>query len=524
VRRGWERSTAGVVALVVSSCAPLTDEVFAPSGLASSPAVVIDERAGVAKIPLRLAQPREQSLSLAYRLVGIDAQDDCQQPDFGAADGRVEWAAGALEAHVRVWIGDDDVAERDERFEVRLQAADDATSTTLLGHVEVVIADDDRSALLDAREFGVVPGAGGDQSAALQTALDRAAKLGRGVLVMAPGEYDVSSVSLSPGTTLSAYDVRWHRPAHSAAEVVSLRLGHEGAEPSQRGLVEGLTIDGRREEQGPYREHERQHAHLVALEGDTGQGGALRASFERLALVSGTGSGLFIGPDSEVTVCGLGATELWRDALTLNGGGTVLRVRDLDATATQGTGLWLAARAPGFGDSYRIDVEAEDLSVGAGDIEIEVSDSSQMILRRLTMTEPPFRLDARGGSVRIADSVLALGPASAPSSWAVAHDVEITRTTLAASAEAADAAKPLDFSAISLTSQSFSPGPPSSGSGQLRFSDCRFELAGKVAAGTAVYAIENADTDTSVAVTSSQLGVGFADWFAPQCRGCVRTP
>jgi hypothetical protein len=522
MKSGWERSTAGALALVASSCAPLTDEVFAPSGLASSAPVVFDERAGVVEIALRLAQPREQSFSLAYRLVGVDAQDDCQQPDFGAADGRVEWGAGALEAQVRVWIADDDVAERDERFEVQLET-DDSTGTTLVGHVPVVIADDDRSALLDAREFGVLPGADSDQSAALQTALDRAAELGRGVLVMAPGDYEISSVSLSAGTTLSAYGARWHRPALSAPDIVSLRQGHEGAEPSQRTLVEGLTIDGRREEQGPYRDHERQNAHLVALEGDSEQGGALRTSFERLALVSGTGSGLFIGPDSEVTVCRLDASELWRDALTLNGGGTVLRVRDLDATATQGTGLWLAAHAPGFGNSYRIDVEAEDLSVGAGDIEIEVSDSSQVILRRLTMTEPPFRLDARGGIVRITDSVLALGPASERSSWAVVHDVEITRTTLAASAEATNAAKPADFSAISVTSQTFSPGPPSSGSGHLTFSDCRFELAGDVTAGTAVYAIENADTDAAIGVASSQLGAGFTDWFAPQCRGCVRT-
>ena len=74
------------------------------------------------------------------------------------------------------------------------------------------------------------------------------------------------------------------------------------------------------------------------------QGGALRASFERVALVSGTGSGLFVGPDAEVTVCGLSASELWRDALTLNGGATRAPRSRLDATATQGTGLWLGAR------------------------------------------------------------------------------------------------------------------------------------------------------------------------------------
>src|SRR6185503_12365627 len=136
--------------------------------------------------------------------------------------------------------------------------------------------------------------------------------------------------------------------------------------------------------------------------------------------------------DTDVTVCGLSASELWRDALTLNGGATRLRVRNLDATATQGTGLWLGAHAPGFGGSYRIDVEAEDLSVAAGDVEIEVTDSSQVSVRRLTMTEAPLRLDAPGGTLRIEDSVLVLGQPQVRSPWALAHDVELTRTTLIA--------------------------------------------------------------------------------------------
>jgi hypothetical protein len=518
--RRLERATAGIVALASLSCAPLTDEVFAPLGLASSAPVVVDENAGVVEIPLRLAQPRAQDLSLAFHLVGIDAQSDCQQPDFGAADGRVEWPAGAIEAHVRVWIADDELAERDERFELQLEATASLAGATQLGRLEIVIADDDRSGLLDARELGVLPGAIGDQSVALQAAIDQTAKLGRGVLVMAPGDYDISSVSLGAGTTLSAHDVRWHRPALSAADVVSLRLAHEGAAASAASLVEGLTIDGQREAQGPYRDHERQDAHLLAVEGDSVQGGTLRASFERVAFVSGTGSGLFVGPDSEVTVCGLSASELWRDALTLNGGGTVLRVRDLNATATQGTGLWLAGHSPGFGGSYRIDVEAEDLSVGAGDVEIEVTDSSRVSLRRLTMTQPPFRVDAPGGSVRIEDSVLVLG--SQPSAWAFAHDVELIRTTLVASAPADSAAAPAEFAAVSLTSRSLSFGPPTPGSGRLAFADCHFELVGD--ATVPAYALQNVDIDTAVVVTSSALGAGFSHWFAPQCRGCVLAP
>lgn len=512
---------AALLALTVSACGPLTDEVFTPLGLVSGSPVVVDEGAGVVELPLRLAQPTEQAFSLAYHWVGIDAQDDCQEPDFEAADGRVVWPAGTSETSVPIWVGDDGLAERDERLELRFEAV--GSSVAPLHKVEVVIADDDRSALLDASGLGVLPDSPGDQSVILQAALDRAGELGRAVVVMAPGDYEISSVALPPGTTLSAYGVRWHRPALSSADTVSLRIQHEGMSPSPPSLVEGLSIDGRREEQGPYRDHEREDAHLVELAGDSTLGSALHASFERLVLSSGTGSGLLVGPDSEVTVCGVSASELWRDALTLAGGETRLRLRNLDATATQGTGLWLGARAPGFGGSYRIDVEAEDVSVGAGDVEIEVSDGSRVIVRRLTMTEPPFRLDASGGSVRIEDSVLALGPPRAGRYWAVAHDVEVSRTTLVAFAPS-DANAPASSAALSVTSRSDSPGPASPGSGQLSFTDCRFERAtSEPSGGAAFYAIQT-DADTSVAVTSSELGAGFSDWFAPECSGCVLTP
>jgi len=512
---------AAILALAASACAPLTDEVFAPLALQSSSPVVVEESAGVVEIPLRLAAPREQALSVAYRLVPLDAQNDCQEPDFGAADGRVEWVAGSREAHVRVWIADDDLAERDERFEVRLEVPEDP-SVSELGRVEVVIADDDRTALLDAQELGVTPDASEDQSAALQALLDRAAKLGRAVVVMAPGDYEMASVTLSAGTTLSAHGVRWHRPALSAADIVTLRLSHAGAEPSLRALVEGLTIDGRREEQGPYRDKERQQAHLVELGGDSEQGGAVRASLEKITLLSGTGSGLFVDSDSDVTVCGLSASELWRDALTLNGGATRLRVRNLDATATEGTGLWLGAHAPGFGGSYRIDVEAEDLSVAAGDVEIEVTDSSRVSLHRLTMTEAPIRVDAPGGTLRIEDSVLVLGAPAVRSPWAIAHDVELTRTTLIA-APSPDDVEPADFAAVSLTGQSFAFGPATPGRGHLGFTDCRWELSDGVVTGKP-YAIENVDADTSVVVSGGTLGPGFSAWFGPKCLGCTLAP
>jgi hypothetical protein len=511
------------LAVAVSSCAPLTDEVFARVGLAASAPIVVAEGAGVVELTLRLAAPAHGALSLAYQVVGIEAQQDCQAPDFQAADGRVEWASGATDAQVRVSIGDDELAERDERFEIQLQNPEKPAAASW-DRVEVVIADDDRSALLNAQDLGVFPGVTQDQSSTLQAALDQAATSGRAVVTMAPGDYEISSVALPPGMTLSGYDVRWHRPALSAADVVSLRMEQKGTAVSAPSLVEGLTIDGRKDAQGAYLNEERKQSHLINLHGDAAEGGVGRATFERVHLLSGAASGLVIGPNADATVCNLSASELWRDALTLNGGEARLRLRGLDATATRGTGLWLGARNAGYGDSYRIDVEAEDLQIAAGDVEIEVSDTSRVVLRRLVMTQAPFRLDASGGSVRIEDSVLVTGlPSDAHNWWGLIHDVELTRSTIIASErDAADVAGEAarKFSAIFVSSQSSARGPATPGRGRLSLIDCRFELAPDVEADDLVYGIDNPDVDATIVVTSSRLGVGFASWFAPTCIGC----
>lgn len=510
-----------LVALAASACAPLTDGVFTPLVVVESDSpMAVTEGSGVVEIPLRLRLHSAERVTLAYRVVGDEAQSDCQLPDFEAASGRVEWEPGTTEARALVWVGDDDLAERDERFELVLEAPQQSPPAPP-SRVEIVVLDDDRSALLAAVEQGVVPDAPGDQSAALQATLDRAADLGRGVVVMAPGGYEIASVHLPPGTTLSAYGVHWRRPSLSAADTVSLRLRHQGAAPSAATLVEGLTIDGNREQQGPYREHELEAAHLIELAGDAEQGGRMRASFERVQLTAGTGSGLFVGPSSDVTVCALHASELWRDALTLNGGATNLRIRDLNATATQGTGLWLGARIPGYEGSYRIDVEAEDVRIAAGDVEIEAADDSQVLLRRLTMTEAPFRLDAPGAVVRIEQSVLVLGvPNGLRNRWALPHDVEVTDTTIVASETGESEEAPRAFSAVSLTTQSQALGAHAGGAGRLVFNDCHFQLAADVEPDDEIHAVENVDTDATIEVVSGQLGAGFADWFAQTCRGC----
>jgi hypothetical protein len=502
-------------------CAPLEDTVFLPPvELEPAAPVSVEEGALAVEIPVRLNEAPRSPLTLSYELVGRQAQNDCPEPDFEAAEGQVHWEAGEAVALVRVWIGDDSLAETDESFELRVGGRELLT---------IYILDNDRDALLDAGDYGLFPGAAIDQSDALQAALDAAFELGRGVVVVRPGDYELSSVTLPEGVTLSAHGARFHRPARSATDLVGLHIEHAGTGDSLPSLVEGATFDGRRDEQGAYRDNERQDAHLVALHGDSDDGGRVTSTLERIELSSGTASGVMVGPDVNVTICGVRANELWRDAVTVSGGATRVRLRGLDATASEGTGLWIGARNWGYAESFAQDVEIEDVRIAAGDVELEATAGSWLSVRRLIMTEPPFRLDAPGGVVRVVDSVLMTGiPSDEHNFFGVPHDVELSGTTLVASEKPApgvafeEAARTLSAARVGSVSLASSDGP--SVPGTLSFIGCRFELAASVEPDDSVTAVDNQNPDVSVTVRGSSLASGFANFFSPACENCALEP
>lgn len=510
-----------------AACAPANDTVFLTLGFEPSEPLEVPEGAGVVELPVRLSGSSDRAVIAEYRLVASEARNGCATPDFELAEGRVEFPSGETETTIDIWIGDDDLAETDERLEleVRLLEAAPVPASTRLG---VVILDDDRTALIDARDFGALPNSANDQTAELQAAFAAAAASGRGVVLVAPGDYEVSEVSVTPGTTLSARGVRFHRPPQSPEDAITLRVEHSGTDDSDPTLVEGMELDGRREQQGPFREREREEAHLISLSGDAEQGGRIRAHVERVSLESGTGSGLWIGPDSDVAVCELSANSLWRDAVTAAGGATSLRLEDVNATATEGTGLWIGARTPGYSGSLAQATEIENAHIGAGDVELETNIGSRLTVNGLTMTNPPFRLDAIDGTVTIADSVLMIGLASATHNFfGRAHDVQIADSTLvlweSANGGATEESE-RTLAAVTLSAESLAVGPVSTEPGRLVFERCSFELSSNVEAEDRAYGVESSLEGLAVEIRSSTLASGFVDWFEPGCVGCTISP
>ena len=516
-------------------CAPLDDVVFEPVGIehAGEP-LVLREDAGMVSVPVRLSRAPDEPASARFTLTEIDAQSSCQAPDFFGASGRVEWSKGGAEAHIDVVIVDDDAAELDEAFALEL---DDFVGLALpADELRLVIEDDDRSGIVDARSaHGFEPGRAGDQSAALQAALDAARALGRGVVAVTPGDYEVSGVTLAAGTTLSGRGARFHRPVGARIGEHELSVVYAGAADSARTLIEGVALDGRREQQGAYDDDQLADSHLIALGSAADSPARLRAALEGITLAQGTGSGVFVGPQVDARLCRLHTTDLWRDAVTLRGGGTTLDIRQLDASATLGTtGLWFDGQPAGFEGTHRIEVTIEDTELGSGDLELEAYDGSRVELTRFRMARGPLRLQAPDASVRIEDCHLETGgPSAVHDFFGLSHDMTLVRTELVVAATDANGAELAEPPAVlvaadvrwQLTANENLPQilPAARPPHALVFDQCTFERGSGVPAATQVYAVRSAPEGGTVTLKDATLSGGL-EAFAPECEGCSREP
>lgn len=518
--------------LALASCAPIEDVVFEQQAVELEPTTLrFTEATRQVVIPLRLTRPATESVSATFEARGVEAQSNCYEPDFSPLSGVVTWQAGSDEASIELWLADDEVAETDERIELVLTSAG-GVELGVTEPVTLVIEDDDRTALIDARDqFGLRPGAPEDQSAALQRALDHAGELERGVVVVAPGGYEILSAHVVPGTSLVARGATFHRPAHAPANVVTLDVHHAGPLDSPVTLVEGLTIDGRRDDQGPYRGLERQNAHLLTLWSDTLTPGRLQAQVLSSSFADGTGDGLAIGPNSDILACGLSARDLWREALSVRGGSTRLRLRGLEASATSGTsGVWIDGHAPGFQGSHTVEAELEDMTLATGDLDIEVAARSRLLIRHLNMLAPNLHILMPDSTVVIEDSTLQLGlPSGVQNHFALPSHLEVRRTTIIASEIAADPASPREATrtvgAVQLLWEAPDPAIFNPRGAAALFEDCRFARAPNYESDDTVFAFEVKEGEGGdLSVNGSTLGEGYQGWFLGACPRCEVLP
>lgn len=104
-----------------------------------------------------------------------------------------------------------------------------------------------QGSVVNAAQFGLVPGESVDGAPAIQTAIDTAAALGIRTVLIPPGDFGASGIRLRDRTYLSGYGATLHRLPGTGMVVMNWEegdtttVGYEGASDI---VVEGLAFDG----------------------------------------------------------------------------------------------------------------------------------------------------------------------------------------------------------------------------------------------------------------------------------------
>jgi hypothetical protein len=277
---------------------------------------------------------------------------------------------------------------------------------------------DDRAALgptLDVRRYGAKGNGQADDTAAIQAAIDAAGR-GGGTLVFPPGTYLVTSVGLRPGVRYSGYGATIRRPPRQARSTRTFDAGkpgyyYSGDDDSPPLVIEGLAFDGNRAEQGDYDKYQLEQAHLIFLVADPARRGRLRATIRDCEFRDGVADAVSVYTNVDATVSDCRARDCFRGGLTVTGGHSRVRVRDLTAEGkVHPTGIDVEVDGAGYGKSLRVDLTIDGLMLPDGDFDVGVSEGSIVLGTNIVAPRAPFYLYGGGNStMRFANSVFGVG-------------------------------------------------------------------------------------------------------------------
>lgn len=352
----------------------------------------------------------------------------------------------------------------------------------------------DPSSFLSVKDYGAAGDGKADDTAAIQAAIDAAGKAGA-TLVFPPGIYVVTSVGLRPGVRYVGHGATIRRPAGQSKWTRTFDAGREGYlysgdVDSPPLVIEGVTFDGNRTQQGPYAGYELEQAHLLWLTADPSRPGRLRATVRDCRFHDGVADAIGIYTNVDATVANCTARDCFRGGVTVTGGNTRCRIRDVTAEGkVHPTGIDFEVDGAGFGNSSRVDVTIDGLMLPDGDFDVAVLDGSVILGTNILAPRGPFNLSGGGNStIRLSNSVFGVGEYSSEGNRIVLPgDIVFDNCQFRVDGKSAATTAPRRWAAAHVY---WSTGNDRPTPGQsVSFLDCDFRVANEVAEPDTTYAI-----------------------------------
>lgn len=346
---------------------------------------------------------------------------------------------------------------------------------------------DTGGAVINVRSSIYAGGAKGDgttdDTAAIQAAVNAAKLAPRGTVLIPPGTYVVTSITLAPGITISGYGATLLRPANQPNWMRTLQVPESGtgswsgATDSAPLVIMGLTIDGNSANQGAYRNYEKQQAHLLFFAAGSSQAGRLRVSLRDLVLRNSVADGISVYNNVDVQITDCRADDCFRGGVAVTGGYSIVEVQNLVTTGkTDRTGIDVEVDGPGFGGTLRTEITIDGMVLD-GDFDIAVRQGSTVLVSNV-VSGPGFYLEGIDSTIRIDHSRFQVGAGDGK----ILYPKDVTFEDCIFELVAADRAIQVQWT-----------GPLTPTGQRLRFRDCDFRVAAGTPTGTRVGIFTEAD-------------------------------
>lgn len=363
--------------------------------------------------------------------------------------------------------------------------------------------------------YGAVGNGVNDDTAEIQAAINAAAAVPRGVVLIPPGTYVVSALTVPAGITIEGYGAVLFRPAGQPQWTRTLSTSYSGTADSAPLVIRGLTIDGNLPNQGAYQSYQLGQSHLIYLEGNQTYPGRLRVILQDLVLRNCVADGISIFNNVDAQVIDCRTDDCWRTGLAITGGYSKLQVQNFVATGSASpTGLDIEVDGPGYGGVKTVEVMIDGMRLDA-DLDLALEEGSTFFATNLDLQKAPFHLYAPTSVVRVANSRFRVASTSEnlnsvqlPTDVTFANCIfEVAEATESGAVDAAAARVFWNFG-----SNDPEEDPPLTGQ-RLRFIDCDFRVAAGVGSGHTLAAIytegDDRDLDNQLIVLGGSIASRF---------------
>ena len=176
-----------------------------------------------------------------------------------------------------------------------------------------------------------------DHTEYIQSLIDNAYASNNKVVIIKKGVYYLSSVQVGPGLKLIGEDgVRFVKIENSPkfSRMINTYKNayfHSDQSNSSPLIIQNITFNGNRINQGPYRRYQKEQQHFIFLSADRNKKGRLVAEIRDCSFEDGVADGIHVYTNVDVKILNCKATNVYRGGITVGGGNSRLHVENFYA-------------------------------------------------------------------------------------------------------------------------------------------------------------------------------------------------